>query len=502
MKLYTAKDTKRLDYLTIKDQKITDYKLMEKASEFALETLVSEFKGVKKLLIFCSKGNNSGDGFLLADLSKKSGYEVTVIMANSASEIKGTAKIAYQRAIKNKVKFLHNNSLSNESLPKETLLIDALIGTGLKGAPKKNIAKLIKRINYLGKKLPIMSLDIPSGINPDSGFGEGDYVIANTTCSFVAQKRGCFTSLGRSACGELFFSSLGLTKKIQHKVTSDISTLNTENILKKILKRDPNSHKGNHGRLIVIGGDFGMGGAAILAAKSAALSGAGLVTLVTRPEHVSATLSHCPQVMAVGVDSGQDLEPYLHNKDVVVIGPGLGISAWSEQLLQRTIALSNKNNIPIVVDADGIHLIAKKNFKIKNKNKLILTPHPGEASKLSGIRIEELEKDRYLAIAKIQKYSGGTVVLKGPGTLICTPSKTGRKISVCLAGNAGMATGGMGDVLSGLIGSFISQGLNIKEGTELAVDLHSQAADLASLDFGQVGLTPDNVIESMRELIR
>ena len=212
MKLYTAKDTKRLDYLTIKDQKITDYKLMEKASEFALETLVSEFKGVKKLLIFCSKGNNSGDGFLLADLSKKSGYEVTVIMANSASEIKGTAKIAYQRAIKNKVKFLHNNSLSNESLPKETLLIDALIGTGLKGAPKKNIAKLIKRINYLGKKLPIMSLDIPSGINPDSGFGEGDYVIANTTCSFVAQKRGCFTSLGRSAWRALFLI-IGAHKK-------------------------------------------------------------------------------------------------------------------------------------------------------------------------------------------------------------------------------------------------------------------------------------------------
>ena len=502
MKLYTAKETKKIDNLAIKEKEISGYSLMQRAAEFALDVILKEFGPLEELVIFCAKGKNSGDGFLLGSLAKEFGLNVTIVTCCPSKEIKGVSSKAFKEMKASKARIISINSIGKLKVSRKAVIVDALIGTGIKGNLRKNIKDSILALNRLGTKLPVVSLDIASGVNPDTGEVKDICVYADITITFVAQKRGCFTSIGKKVSGEVMYSDLEIPKKLFTKVTATSSIVNFEEYIDKVVYREQDAHKGNFGHVLVIGGDRGLGGAGLLASKAAVYSGAGLTSLVTRPEHVNASLVSCPEVMVKGVNSGQDLEEHLIKPTVIAIGPGLGQTAWSEQMIQRVFWEAEKREVTVIMDADALNLIPKLKLSSKLPRRLVLTPHPGEAATLLNTNVETIESDRFAYSAKIQKKFNATVVLKGSGTVICHQKNGVQQWGICNAGNPGMASGGMGDVLTGIIAGMIAQGLTAKEACEVGVDLHAKAADQASFDLGEVGLTPSDVIEELRYLLK
>ena len=501
MNLYTSKQTKILERLAIKEQRFTAFSLMQEAANFSFNTLLSYWPDTKQVFTFCGKGNNAGDGYLVASLAKEVGLESFVIQISNQKNLSQPSIKALKVSRSLGVKFITLKSFTKMSLNR-AVLVDALLGTGIKGNVRKNVANAIQIINQKSTYHPVLSIDIPSGICADTGKELGTAVMANLTTTFIGRKRGCYTSAGRSNSGTIEFSNLGIKKTTLNKVTSNYHILDMEKSLAKILNRPKNSHKGDFGHTLVIGGDSGYGGAAILASKAAIMSGSGLVSLATQKEHISAALSSCPELMVNGVTSGQDLEDLLAKANSIVIGPGLGQSAWSEQMLQKTFIEAKKRNLPVVMDADALNLLSTLKLASGTPKKLVITPHPGEAAKLLKRSIEAIQQDRFKSVMDLEKKLGAISVLKGSGSLVCSRINGIQKIGVCSAGNPGMAKGGVGDILSGLIGSFISQGLSLTAATEAAVDIHSKAADIAELELGELGLLPSDVINNIRYLLK
>ena len=502
MKLYTASETRKIDNLAIKEKGVSGYSLMQMAAEFTLDVILREFSPVEELIIFCSKGKNSGDGFLLGSFAKEFGLEVTIVMSNTSNVIKGVSRKAFEEMKDAKVKIISTKSVEKLKVSNKAVIVDALIGTGLKGNLRKNIKESILALNKLGVKLPVLSLDIPSGVHPDTGDTDDIAVYADITATFVAQKRGCFTSVGKKFSGEIIYSDLEIPKNLFSKITSTSYVVDYEDSISKVVYREQDAHKGHFGNVVIVGGDRGLGGAGLLSSRAAVYSGAGLTSLVTRPEHVSASLVSCPEVMVKGVDSGQDLEEHLVKPDVIAIGPGLGQSAWSEQMIQRVFWEAEKRDVSVIMDADALNLLTKLKLSSNLPKRLILTPHPGEAARLLNTSVAVIESNRFSAAAKIQKKFNATVVLKGSGTVICHKSGGTQKWGICDSGNPGMATGGMGDVLTGIIAGLLAQGLTLKEAAEAGVDLHAKAADQASLEFGEAGLTPSDVINELKYILK
>ena len=267
--------------------------------------------------------------------------------------------------------------------------------------------------------------------------------------------------------------------------------------LKKKLIRPTDAHKGDFGHVLVVGGNIGFGGAGLLASKAAVHSGAGLVSLATRSCHLSASLSFCPEVMVKPVDSGQALEKYLNLPSIICLGPGLGQDYWSEQVMYKSLEAAKKSNLPMLIDADGLNLLPKFQKKLPLPKKIILTPHVGEASVLLKTSKENIKKNRIKSAIKISKKFSAVVVLKGKNSIVCWKDK----YFICEKGNAGMATGGMGDVLSGIISSFVAQKMTLFNAACLGVDLHAEAADEYADALGENGLTPTDVLEIIKELV-
>jgi len=496
MNLYTSKESKKIDRLAIKQKNISSFSLMEMAAKSAFFCLIREWPEAKEMVVFCGRGNNGGDGYLLASIAKERGLKVTVVNVGNQKRISPQV-IKTKKIIKNKK--IRSVSFKNfKPIKNKAIFVDALIGTGLKGNVRKEFQEVINFINKKDNKT--LSLDLPSGICSDTGNTMGASVKADITVSFIVAKKGCFTSDGRSASGSLHLERLGI-KNMNNQVNNNCSTLSTNKSLKKITNRESNSHKGDFGHLLIVGGNLGYGGAAILASKAAAHSGCGLVSLATRKEHISASLLSCPEVMANAVNSGQDLDALVKLPDSIVIGPGLGKDAWAEQMLQVCLREANKRKLNLVIDADGLNLISKLKIKLP-KNNLVITPHPGEAARLLKKEIKAVQENRFESIRLLQKKFNCVSILKGSGTLICYKDSSVQKTKVCEYGNPGMARGGMGDVLSGIIGSFLAQGLNTKEATCLAVNLHSMSADLCSLEKGELGMMPSHLIENLQIFLR
>jgi len=255
--------------------------------------------------------------------------------------------------------------------------------------------------------------------------------------------------------------------------------------------RAADAHKGRFGHVLIVGGNQGMSGAARLAAEAAARCGAGLVSVATRPEHAASLNSGCPELMVHAVEQPADLQPLLKRASVVVVGPGLGQTAWSKNLFERVL----DSGLPLVVDADALKLLARD---YRQRDNWILTPHPGEAGHLLQQAVEVVEQDRFSAVRQLVVHYRGVVVLKGAGSLIAADNKT---IHLCARGNPGMASGGMGDVLSGVLGALLAQGLGAFEAAGAGVFLHARAADLAAGDKGERGLLASDLIPVVRELL-
>lgn len=490
-KLYTAEQTRALDHCAIHEHGIPGSTLMSRAAGAAFRYLLAMWPEPGPMQVLCGTGNNGGDGFLIADLAHKRGIPVTVLQLGDATKIGGDALLARRQAVANGVVF---KAFTPAAVSGEGVIVDAMLGTGLGGEVRGDYVDAIEAVNASGA--PVLAVDIPSGLCSDTGRVLGCAVRADLTVTFIGLKRGLFTLHAPDCTGAVQFSDLGVPQDVYDRVPSALSRLELEPLLARLPARPATAHKGMYGRLLVVGGDYGMAGAVAMAAEAAARCGAGLVRAATRPEHVPAIVARTPEVMAAGVESGDDFAPLLAGCDVLVVGPGLGQSPWSEHLARQALA----SGLPCVLDADALNLLAAGKAgdpaALAARDNVVITPHPGEAARLLGVSNAQVQADRFEAVAQLQRRFGGVALLKGNGTLVAGADETG----LCDYGNPGMASGGMGDVLSGVIGGLLCQDLTPLEAAALGACLHGAAADIAAGE-GERGLLASDLMAPMRSLL-
>ena len=470
---------------------ISEYALMCRAGEAAFQLLVSQWPKARRILVLCGTGNNGGDGWVLARLADKAGLECRVAVFGDPARIAGAARMAFD---------VWCESNSGAHVNAETLnagdleigacdiVIDALTGIGLSGPSRADFVELIMLVN--GSSVPVLSLDVPSGVDADTGSVIASAIQATTTMTFIAHKPGLLTGAALNHVGRLVLADLGAPSAVFESVPADGYRFSAD-AAGGLAARSTTAHKGHFGHVLVIGGNRGMGGAALLAAGAALRSGAGLVSLATRSEHVSAALTRYPELMVTGLDDVAALSALCDRKSIIVIGPGLGQDDWARQCLRHAV----EAGLPLVCDADALNVIAEGVVTMPPDIPLIITPHPGEAARLADVPTGEIESDRVWWAATLAERYAGVVVLKGAGTVIASPSKEDPPI-ICAGGNPGMATGGMGDVLAGLIGALVAQGLTLMEASTLGVATHARAGDLAWERYG-VGLTATDVADGL-----
>lgn len=493
--LYTAEQTRVLDSTAINEFGIPGIRLMQRAGHAVFAEMLDRFPNVTAITIVCGAGNNGGDGFVVALLAKQKGLDVQLVCVGDERfplALKGEALAAWEQlqAIYPSYE-LYRPGMSFRG----GLLVDAMLGTGLSGKVRGLFYTAIEQFNASSKA--VISVDTPSGLCADTGRVLGVAVHADITISFIGMKRGLLTGQAVDYCGTLLFDDLKVPDEVYEAVPVNLFRTTEEDLGECLPPRSKSSHKGRFGHLLVVGGDHGMGGAALLASEAAMRSGAGLVTLATRSEHVRASLSRCPEIMVKGVDSSAQLQPLLDKVDVIVVGPGLGQNAWAEQMLLTALEAGK----PMVLDADALNLMVSKNlfskFELKQRNKWLCTPHPGEAARLLGETVNDIEQDRFDAVERLQTVCGGTVVLKGAGSLV----SAGDASYLCSAGNPGMSVGGMGDVLSGICGAFMAQKMSPENAARIAVYVHATAADYIAQSQGEVGMLASDLFLTIPKVI-
>ncbi len=379
--------------------------LMQRAAQAAWRALRRRWPQLRKLCVLAGPGNNGGDGYLLAAIARRAGWDVQVYSLADPARLRDAAAQAYAEACAQGVQVQpwHAEAVL------DGLLVDAMLGTGLAGELREPYASAVARINASG--LPCLALDIPSGLCADTGRLWGAAVRADLTVTFIALKLGLFTGAGPDQVGELCFADLQADAALCAAAPAMAQRLATGN-LQRLPARPRTAHKGACGRLLVVGGERGYGGAALLAAQSGLRGGAGMVSLATREEHVAGALARCPELMVRGLLSSGQLLALLPGHDVLVVGPGLGQGAWGRSLLTAAAQFEGAQ----VWDADALNLLAAGRVQIRAG--AVLTPHPGEAARLLGCSLAEVQDDRPAAALRLAQRYQAVVVLKGAGSLV------------------------------------------------------------------------------------
>lgn len=483
--LYTANETRALDRIAMEEFGIAGSVLMSRAGAAAFETIQQCWPDAQRLVIVCGVGNNAGDGFVVARLAHREGLSVSVALLDDSARLKGDARTAYQQMVDAGLSELR---FEPQMLEAADLIVDAMFGTGLMRDIVGEWADAIAAIN--ARDTPVLAIDIPSGLHADTGRVLGVGVRADATISFIGLKRGMFTGRGRDQCGRILFDDLQVPESLYGVIAPGAVREDLDGVKGALSPRQPSSHKGSFGHVLVIGGERGFAGAPRLAGEAAARVGAGLVSIATRTAHVPVIGVARPELMCHGVESPDDLEPLLERATVIAIGPGLGQLGWGRALLSAVV----ESPRPLVVDADALNLLADLEHR---RQDWILTPHPGEAARLLGKSTGDIQGDRFAALYELVTRFGGVGVLKGVGTLVCAED---RVVGVCTDGNPGMATGGTGDVLTGVIAGLAAQGLPLLQAARLGACVHARAGDLAARR-GQRGLLAGDLMEHLRGLV-
>ncbi len=496
--VYSCAQTRELDQLVAADEGIASIALMKRAAKAAFSQIEQRYAANMPIVVICGAGNNGGDGYIIAALAAQKNRSVDVLHVADPAKLNGDAQLAYQYAVQEGVEIQAFSNESFEELAEGALIVDAMLGTGFSPPLRDNYAQAIQAINSLGSD--VFAIDIPSGLEGDTG--NADLAVrAQVTLSFISIKPGLLTGRGPALCGELLFADLGAKSSNLEKISPSILRVDLGLLANLKIKREADAHKGQNGFVLVCGGNKCMGGAGLLAAESALRSGAGLVGLSTHPDHISAALARVPEVMSREFLSVSDLEGVsssgaLQNVNALVVGPGLGRDAWSEQLLLAAM------RVPVakVVDADALNLIAEfglNYFHDTENSQCIFTPHPGEAARLLKTDVSTVQKDRLHSAKTLQSQLGGVVLLKGAGTIIAWEDG----IAIANTGSSAMAVGGMGDVLSGVIGALLAQGLAPLEAAQLAVCAHGEAGIIAAKKHGVIGLAASDLLPFIRQLL-
>ncbi|MGF1757477.1 NAD(P)H-hydrate dehydratase [Photobacterium sagamiensis] len=483
--LYRAEQVREGERAAAQVMQLEMYQLMERAGQAVFSALIGKYPDTDSVLVCCGGGNNGGDGYVVARLAREHGLNVQLWHLGNASQLTGDAAIARDAWLAAGGEIGVPQAEAPESVE---VIIDALLGTGLKGSVRPDCATLIKTINRA--ICPVIAVDVPSGLCADTGTHSGLAVQADITVTFIGVKQGLCTGLAARYCGEIQFAGLEVAEAFQQLTEPASVRIDERQILPHLPVRDRAAHKGDHGRVLCVGGDLGMAGAIRLAAEASARTGAGLTAVITQPGNVLSIVTARPEIMVQGwQEKAHEISQRLDWADVVVIGPGLGQSDWSQALFFYLHGCEKKT----VIDADGLNLLS---FSPDYKNNRIITPHPGEAARLLGTTVKEVEADRFRAVRSLQQKYGGVAVLKGAGTLIYD----GQQLWICSEGNPGMATGGMGDVLSGIIGALLGQGLSLPDAACAGVWIHSKAADLCARD-GERGMLASDLFPYIRQLV-
>lgn len=480
-KLYSAEQVRELDRLAIEEYDIPGFELMKRAALVSFKNIRMNWREIESVAVFCGSGNNAGDGYVLARIIMEARQAVVVYAVTPPEKLKGDAVTAYQeyKKIGGKVVEYHPDI---EFIA--TIFVDALLGTGINREVTGRYAEAIESINKA--KQPVIALDVPSGLNADTGVKMGHVVCADATISFIGLKQGLFTGDAAAYCGKIYFTDLDVPYSVYQQVPTTVELVQPPDIC----QRERCAHKGKYGHVLIIGGEKGYSGAARLAAEASIRLGAGLVSVATHIDHAAYMDLILPEIMCHGVENQQQLQPLLDKASTIAIGVGLGQSERAQELLQAAIATDK----PLLVDADGLNLLAKNP---QQKNNWVLTPHPGEAARLLDCTTADIHQDRFAAVLAIQKKYGGQCVLKGAGTLI----SNGPSIGVSTTGNPGMASGGMGDVLTGVIAGLIAQGMDSNRAASTGVYIHGKAADMAAEEQGERGMLASDLIVYLRQLV-
>lgn len=504
MRVVTAHTMQEIDKRAINEFGIPSLDLMESAGCGCVDQIVSDYGDAGLAVIIAGKGNNGGDGYVVARLLNQRGWDIKVYVLTARDQISGDAAINLERLPQDIIHYCPHEgqlpALHMESICQADVIVDALLGTGLRSDIAGVYMEAIKLINASGR--PVVAVDIPSGIHGTTGRVLGDAVRASTTVTFAFAKLGHVLYPGAEHTGKLLIADIGIPQQLMD-TASGYDFLNEETIRPMLHRRDRQAHKGIFGHCLIIAGSTGKTGAAALSANSAVRAGSGLVTLAVAESLHQILEIKTTEVMTVALpdsNSGyltsnafQAIEKQLTGKDAVAVGPGLDRRPGTTSLVHTII---ESVTLPLVIDADGLNALAEDITVLRRKksSSVILTPHPGEMSRLLGTSIPDVEAIRISVAQEFARNYGIYLVLKGARTVIASPTGTA---AINGSGNPGMATGGMGDVLTGIITSLLGQGYCAWDACRLGVFLHGYAADLVAVEKGEIGICATDVQEML-----
>ncbi len=490
-RLYSAAQVRELDRRAIEDCGIPGYALMQQAARAAWRAARARWPGARSVAVLCGPGNNGGDGYEVARLAQADGCSVRVFECEALPRRGDALKARDAWLAAGSVQRWSASSAA--ALLAAELIIDGLYGTGLSRAPDGETAAAIAAANAArANGSAVLALDIPSGLSADTGHAPGVVIAADLTISFIALKVGLLTGQGPALTGGLELATLDVPERVHDGMVPTARRIDATELRHWLPRRSRTGHKGDHGHVLLIGGDHGLIGAILLAGRAALRAGAGLVTIATRVAHAPLLAAAQADLMVRGVESAQALSTLIARADVIAIGPGLGTGDWSRMMF----AAATTADLPMVVDADALNLLAEASPP-RRRDDWLLTPHPGEAGRLLGSDTATVQRDRFAAVRALQARYGGAVVLKGAGSLIADDDG----LRLCPYGNPGMGVGGMGDVLTGISAAFLAQGLPLGIAAAAAVTAHARAGDAVAAAGGERGLIASDVVDALRAVV-
>jgi len=492
--LYSAEQVRKTDAEAIARLEGAGIMLMERAGSAAFQLIRSLRPDARTLSAIAGRGNNGGDAYIVARLALEAGWDVRLFPAEAQTLPRGDAAIARERYLAAGGEFL---DFIPEDFEGAEILVDGLLGTGLDRPVEGielGIIEAIHRYRARGlqhkvNRRTILSLDLPSGLHANHGTVLGHAVVADHTITFVQPKTGLFTGMGPAHAGTVHIADLSIDADILDRASP--SAILYGWIERAPARRSPAAHKGHFGHILVVGGAPGYSGAARMSGEAALRSGAGLVTIGTHPQHAPSLNLTRPELMVRGLNEAQDLDPLLDAATVIAIGPGLGQSEWGSALFRRAL----ETPLPLVVDADALNLLAQNP---ERRGNWILTPHPGEAARLLGVSTQAILDDRLASAHELSNRFDATVILKGSGSIIAGENQMPWILAL---GNAGMASGGMGDVLTGIVAALLAQGLSLRDAAAFGAMLHAGAADDIARRQGERGLLAGDLLPDLQRLL-
>ena len=511
MKVLNSEQMQACDRAATDDFGIPEIVLMENAGTQVVESMEEFFAAEQPELIaiLCGKGNNGGDGFVVARHLHNLGRIVRVYLFAAAADLSGVVADNHRMASALGVDIIEVTN--DEEWPEIAAqlvgfdcIVDALFGTGIRGPLRNPFADVVESVNDSG--VPVVAVDLPSGLSADNGDIAGPSIAADLTVTFAAPKRCHVFPPASELCGELGIVDIGIPQTCIDAVDGAVELITPEECAAVLPWREPDSHKGTYGTVLILAGAPGTAGAAVLTALGALRGGAGLIKVAV-PDSVYGTVASQltePLVLClassdsggIAASCGAAIVELAGEADVVAIGPGIGTAPETVELVRRVVA---DIGAPTIIDADGLNAFAGAVDELAGGGPpRILTPHPGEMARLLESSTADVQADRAAAAHELSRRSNATVVLKGYRSLVCTPAG---ELAVNPTGNPGMATGGSGDVLTGLMAALVGQGVAPPVAARVGAFLHGEAGDLAAVEIGETALVASDIVEALPEAI-